>query len=73
MGQSSNCAAAKDVQTKPSEVAYVKGTGHIAIHKMNPLRLDQNMIRLLQPPIIPISVHLDLHPEVQKDLVFLKR
>ena len=73
MGRRPNDAAMKDVQTKPNVVEYVKGTGRIAIHKMNPLRLDQNTIQLLQPPIISISVHPDLHPEDQKEVVFLKR
>ena len=37
-----NYAAAKGAQIMPSVEEYVGGTGHIARHKMNLLRLDQN-------------------------------
>ena len=43
MEQRSNDATAKDVQTKPSEVEYVRGTGHISIHEGNLLLLDQKL------------------------------
>jgi hypothetical protein len=42
MGQRRRNATAKDAQTKFSAAEYVGGTGHIAMHKMHLLRLDQN-------------------------------
>ena len=66
-------AAVKAVQIKPSVEECATGMGRILMHKMNLLHLDQNSTRLLQPALFPISVRLDLHPEDQKEVVFLKR
>ena len=58
MGQRSNdtIALLMDVKTKPNGAECVLGMRRIATHKMNLLHLDQNMRRLLQLKLQPISV-----------------
>ena len=68
-----NYAAVKDVQTKPNVELCAEDVEHIAMPKMNPLHLEQKTRTLLQPTHMPICVVLDLHPEDQKEVVFLKR
>jgi hypothetical protein len=63
----------KDAQIKSSVGECVEGTGHIAIHTMNLLLLDQNTIRLLQLKPYPISALLELPSEDKKEGAFLER
>jgi hypothetical protein len=69
MGQSAKYAAAKDVRIKSSKEDYVGGTGHIAIHTMDLLHLDQNTMR---PPQLKL-VDLELPSEDKKEEAFPER
>jgi hypothetical protein len=75
MGQNrvSNIAAVKDAQIKSSVGECVEGTGHIAIHTMNLLLLDENTRTLPQLKPYPISVLLELPSEDKKEEAFPKR
>ena len=73
MVQKGNDAAVKDAQIKLKGEEYAKGTGHIAMHKMNLLHLVLNTRTLLQLKHYPISVLLGLHRANQEEELFLKR
>ncbi len=73
MAQSSSDAVGEDAQTKHSDEEYAGGMGHIAMHKMNLLHLDQNTATLQQLKPYPISVLLGLHSANQEEDVSLKR
>jgi hypothetical protein len=75
MGQrrNRNYVAAKGAQIKPSVEECAKGMGHIVIHTMNTLHLDQNTRRLPQLKPYPISVLLELPSEDKKVEAFQER
>jgi hypothetical protein len=72
MGQSSNDAGMKGVQTMLCVEECVGGTERIATHTMNLPRLDQNSRLLPQLEPYPISVLPEL-PIEEKEAAFLKR
>jgi len=74
MVQRSNYAAEKDAQIKQYVGECAQGTGHIEIHSMNLLLLDQNSRRLPQLKSYPISVLLlEVPSENKKEVAFLER
>lgn len=73
MVQRSNYVALKDVQTKPCVWECASSMEHVAMHPMNLLPLDQNLISLHQLKPEAIIELPELPSEDRKEGMFLKR
>ena len=72
-GQRGNTVAARDAKISLRKEECAVGTGQVAIHKMNPLHLDQNLNSLRQLKPYAIIEVPELPSRDKKKVLFLGR